>query len=61
MPAEKKAEIRVFLDGIHLRIIDDLIGTIGANRSEVVRMMVHDWVENKLGFEGLMKYKKKKS
>jgi metal-responsive CopG/Arc/MetJ family transcriptional regulator len=56
----EKKEVRVFLDGIYLNVIDDLIGSYGTNRSEVVRTMVHDWVKGELGFDGLMKYKKKK-
>ncbi|MEM2874674.1 MAG: hypothetical protein QW567_01425 [Candidatus Hadarchaeales archaeon] len=57
---EKKEEIRVFVDGIYLRIIDDLISAgYGTNRSEVVRKMVHDWVMREVGFKGLLEYKKK--
>jgi len=57
---EKKEEIRVFVDGIYLRIIDDLISAgYGTNRSEVVRKMVHDWVMREVGFKGLLDYKKK--
>ena len=57
---EKKAEVRVFVDGLYLRVIDDLIGTgYGTNRSEVVRKMIHDWVMRELGFKGLMERKKK--
>ena len=59
---EKKAEVRVFVDGLYLRVIDDLIGTgYGTNRSEVVRKMVHDWVMTNVGgFQGLLKYSKAK-
>jgi metal-responsive CopG/Arc/MetJ family transcriptional regulator len=58
---EKKGEVRVFLDGLYLRIIDDLITAgYGTNRSEVVRKMVHDWVMANIGgFHGLMQYSKK--
>ncbi|MEM2878463.1 MAG: hypothetical protein QXG10_02815 [Candidatus Hadarchaeales archaeon] len=57
---EKKEEIRVFVDGLYLKVIDDLIGTgYGTNRSEVVRKMIHDWVMKELGFKGLLDYKKK--
>lgn len=59
---EKKAEVRVFVDGLYLRVIDSLINTgYGTNRSEVVRKMIHDWVMRELGYEGLMKYSKKSS
>ena len=63
MMVQKKAEVRVFVDGIYLKIIDDLIGTgYGSNRSEVVRKMIHDWVMTNIGgFQGLMKYSKGKS
>ncbi len=58
---EKKGEVRVFVDGLYLKVIDDLISTgYGTNRSEVVRKMVHDWVMHQLGFKGLMDFKKKK-
>jgi len=62
MAAEKKAEVRVFLDGTYLKIIDKLLGTgYGTNRSEVVRTIVHDWVKTELGVKELMKYSKKGS
>ena len=58
--AKKKAEVRVFIDGLYLKVIDDLIGTgYAGNRSEAVRNMIHDWVMRELGFKGLMGYKKK--
>ncbi|MDH5443544.1 MAG: hypothetical protein ACETWO_04970 [Candidatus Hadarchaeaceae archaeon] len=62
MMVQKKAEVRVFVDGIYLKVIDDLIGTgYGGNRSEVVRKMIHDWVMTNIGgFQGLMKYSKGK-
>ncbi len=61
--SQKKGEVRVFVDGLYLRVIDDLIGTgYGGNRSEVVRKMIHDWVMANIGgFQGLKKYSKKKS
>ena len=40
----KKAEVRVFMDGVHLKLIDDLMPTYGNTRSEVVRTLVHDWL-----------------
>ncbi len=62
MMVQKKAEVRVFVDGIYLKVIDDLIGTgYGSNRSEVVRKMIHDWVMTNIGgFQGLMKYSRGK-
>jgi len=41
---QKKAEVRVFLDGVHLKIIDDLIPSHGNTRSEVIRTLIHDWL-----------------
>lgn len=49
MPSQKKAEVRVFLDGVHLKVIDDMIGAgYGNTRSEVVRTMIHDWVRDNI-------------
>ena len=42
--SQKKEELRVFVDGVHLKVIDDLIGIYGNTRSEVVRTLVHDWL-----------------
>lgn len=42
--AQKKAEVRVFLDGVHLKLIDDLIGVYGNTRSEVIRTLIQDWL-----------------
>lgn len=59
---EKKGEVRVFVDGLYLKVIDELISAgYGTNRSEVVRKMIHDWVMNQLGYKGLMDHSKKKS
>ena len=41
--AQKKAEIRVFVDGVPLKIVDDLIGIKGNTRSEVVRTILQEW------------------
>jgi metal-responsive CopG/Arc/MetJ family transcriptional regulator len=41
---EKKAEVRVFMEGLYLMILDDLIGVLGNTRSEVVRSIVQQWV-----------------
>ncbi len=30
--------------GVHLKLIDDLMPTYGNTRSEVVRTLVHDWL-----------------
>lgn len=58
---EKKGEVRVFVDELYLKVIDNLISAgYGTNRSEVVRKMVHDWVIRELGFKGLIEFKKKK-
>lgn len=42
--SQKKAEVRVFLDGVHLKIIDDLIPSHGNTRSEVIRTIIHSWL-----------------
>jgi len=59
---QKKDEVRFFVDGLYLRVIDDIIGTgYCGNRSEVVRKMIHDWVMTNIGgFQGLKKYSEKK-
>ena len=59
---EKKGEVRVFVDGLYLDIIDDLIRTrYGTNRSEVVRKMIHDWTMTYLEkVKGLKEYTKGK-
>ncbi|MEM2282321.1 MAG: hypothetical protein QXH26_02070 [Candidatus Hadarchaeales archaeon] len=41
---ERKAEVRVFVEGTYLMIIDDLIGVLGNTRSEVVRSILMQWV-----------------
>ncbi len=43
--AQKKAEIRVFVDGVPLKIVDDLIGIKGNTRSEVVRTILQEWFQ----------------
>lgn len=40
----KKAEVRVFLDGVHLKLVDDFIGVYGNTRSEVIRTLIQDWL-----------------
>ncbi|MGQ9788543.1 MAG: hypothetical protein ACUVQM_04485 [Candidatus Hadarchaeaceae archaeon] len=59
---DKKGEVRVFVDGIYLRIIDDLIKSgYGTNRSEVIRKMVHDWTMTYLEkAKSLMEYAKER-
>ncbi len=58
---EKKAEVRVFVDGLYLKIIDELIESgYATNRSEAVRKMVHDLVVREYGFKGLTEFRKKK-
>ena len=47
--SQKKAELRVFVDGVHLKVIDDLIGIYGNTRSEVVRTLIHDWFTTNIG------------
>ena len=42
--AEKKEEVRVFIDGVHLKVIDELIPSHGSTRSEVIRTIIHEWL-----------------
>ena len=46
--APKKAEVRVFLDGVHLKLIDDLMPVFGNTRSEVIRTLIQDWLSNNI-------------
>ena len=46
--AQKKAEIRVFVDGVPLKIVDDLIGIKGNTRSEVVRTILQEWFHSNI-------------
>jgi hypothetical protein len=43
-PETRKAEVRVFLEGPFLMVLDDLIGVLGNTRSEVVGAIVKQWV-----------------
>lgn len=53
---QKKAEVRVFLGGTHLKLVDDLIGIYGNTRSEVIRTLIQDWLsENIEKREALLK------
>lgn len=45
---QKKAEVRVFVDGVYLKIIDDLLGIYGNTRSEVVRVIIHEWLTSNI-------------
>ncbi|MEM1823032.1 MAG: hypothetical protein QXX33_02745 [Candidatus Hadarchaeales archaeon] len=58
---QHKVEVRVFVEGLYLKIIDDLVGAgYGANRSEVVRKMIHDWMMANLEkVKGFVEYAKK--
>lgn len=47
-PAQKKAEVRVFLDGVHLKLVDDLMPAFGNTRSEVIRRLVQDWLSTNI-------------
>lgn len=59
--AQKKAEVRVFLDGFDLMLIDDLIGVHGNTRSEVIRFLLHDWLTANIEkIKEFQRYKPKK-
>ncbi len=45
MPA-KKEEIRVFVEGPILMMVDSLIGVLGNTRSEVVRSILQNYLMN---------------
>jgi hypothetical protein len=47
-PAQKKAEVRVFLDGVHLKLVDDLMPAFGNTRSEVIRTLVQVWLSDNI-------------
>lgn len=56
---QKKAEVRVFLDGVHLKVIDDLMGVYGNTRSEVIRSVIQDWLSTNITKrESLLKFRK---
>lgn len=44
--SQKKAEVRVFLGGVQLKIVDDLIGVYGNTRSEVIRNLIQSWLND---------------
>ena len=46
--SQKKAEVRVFLGGAQLKVVDDLIGVYGNTRSEVIRNMIQSWLDNNI-------------
>lgn len=46
--SQKKAEVRVFLGGVQLKLVDDLIGVYGNTRSEVIRNLVQAWLNDNI-------------
>lgn len=46
--SQKKAEVRVFLGGVQLKIVDDLIGVYGNTRSEVIRNLIQSWLDDNI-------------
>lgn len=46
--SQKKAEVRVFLGGVKLKLIDELLGTYGNTRSEVIRALIQSWMDNNI-------------
>lgn len=44
--SQKKAEVRVFLGGVQLKTVDDLIGIYGNTRSEVIRNIIQFWLND---------------
>lgn len=45
---QKKAEVRVFLGGVQLKVVDDLIGIYGNTRSEVIRNLIQAWLNDNI-------------
>lgn len=45
---QKKAEVRVFLGGVQLKVVDDLIGVYGNTRSEVIRNLIQSWLDDNI-------------
>lgn len=45
---QKKAEVRVFLGGVQLKLVDDLIGIYGNTRSEVIRNLIQSWLDDNI-------------
>ena len=46
--SQKKAEVRVFLGGVQLKLVDDLIGVYGNTRSEVIRNIIQSWMNDNI-------------
>ncbi|MFP4005515.1 MAG: hypothetical protein ACLFUR_02210 [Candidatus Hadarchaeia archaeon] len=46
--SQKKAEVRVFLGGVQLKLVDDMIGVYGNTRSEVIRNIIQSWMNNNI-------------
>jgi len=45
---QKKTEVRVFLEGVQLKVVDDLIGIYGNTRSEVIRNIIQFWLNDNI-------------
>lgn len=43
---QKKTEVRVFLEGVQLKVVDELIGAYGSTRSEVIRNIIQTWMDD---------------
>lgn len=46
--SQRKAEVRVFLGGVQLKLVDDLIGVYGNTRSEVIRNLIQSWLDDNI-------------
>ncbi len=49
--ASKKDHVSIYLDPVHLELLDDLVPFYGSNRAEVVRFIVVDWLSRLLGLD----------
>jgi len=43
---QTKEEVRVFLEGVQLKVVDDLKGAYGSTRSGVIRTIIQNWIDN---------------
>jgi hypothetical protein len=55
VPVTKKQGLTVYLDAIHLRLIDDLMTFYGNTRPEVVRNIVIEWLKSNRGWGEIRK------
>lgn len=47
----KKDHVSIYLDRVHLELLDDLMPFFGSNKAEIVRYIVVDWISRTLGLD----------